>query len=181
HNLTVFVKNRKKRLNMTGGRRMLRRMKKRMVGRPVPSEQEQEKISINLEKTLDIFKKAYAYPENSDLIVRNLTIGGSNQKAALIFILTITKTDLINEFILSPLMQNTHKNKPMEELVNIQSLEEHQYVSDAMQAVNNGSAVLLVEGETKAYAFNVAQFEGRAVEKPDNESVVKGPNEAFSE
>lgn len=160
---------------------MLRRMKKRMAGRSVTSGQEQEKININLEKTLDVLKKAYAYPENSDLTIRHLTIGGSNQKAALIFILTITNTDLINEFILSPLMQNTHKNKPMEELVNIQSIEEHEYLHDAMLAINNGSAVLLVEGETRAYAFNVAQFEGRAVEQPDNESVVKGPNEAFSE
>ena len=50
-----------------------------------------------------------------------------------------------------------------------------------MTAINNGNVALLIDGESQAYVMNVSAFEGRGVEKPDNESVVKGPKEAFSE
>src|SRR5699024_8725785 len=135
---------------------MLRRIKKNATSQRAQGNRGEEKISGNLNETLEKFKKAYAYPENSDVTMRNFTISGTNQKACLIFIHTITKADIINEFILSPLVKNTEKNKSIEDLVSAQSVEEKENLEEAMRVINNGNAVLLIEGEAKAYAFKVA-------------------------
>lgn len=141
---------------------------------------QEEKITSDLSQTLVIFKQAYSYPENTDLTIRNLQMAG-NKKAAIIFISTITNTDLINEFIISPLLDLTDENKAVEDIVKVQSVETKQTVKDTIRDINNGSAVLLIDGENQAYVLNVADFQGRAVEQPDNESVVKGPKESFNE
>src|SRR5690625_2011339 len=52
-------------------------------------------IYKDLEKNLNIFKSFYNYPNNNDIVVRKLIIGGSNISASIFFIDSITDPRII--------------------------------------------------------------------------------------
>ncbi|MFS0672254.1 spore germination protein [Ornithinibacillus sp. 179-J 7C1 HS] len=138
-------------------------------------------INPNLTITVDAFKKVYSYPDNQDVILRDLLISGTDKKATILFINTITNTRVIDDYIITPLLQNNDPTKGINEIVTIQSIQENNNINDIVLKVNNGYAALFIEGESIAYLLDVAKFEGRSIERTENEKVVKGPNEAFTE
>lgn len=137
-------------------------------------------IYKDLEKNLNIFKSFYNYPNNNDIVVRKLIIGGSNISASIFFIDSITDPRIIDEQILSPLLLNTEPTKPIENIVSTQ-INTKRKIRDILDALNNGGLALFVDGDTKAYTMNVANFQSRDVEKSENEIVLKGSKEAFIE
>jgi spore germination protein len=52
---------------------------------------------------------------------------------------------------------------------------------DALRSILNRDVILLIEGDARTLAFSVATFEKRSVEEAPNESVIRGPREAFVE
>lgn len=130
---------------------------------------------------LAAFKEAYSYPKNADFVIREFHIETWHKKAVILYINSITKSEEINHFIVKPLLQNSKKNSSIEEIVTVSSMKKKKSFEETIKEINNGNAALLVEGEDQAYTFNVPNFKSRGIEKPDNESVVKGPKEAFSE
>ncbi|MUK90262.1 spore germination protein [Ornithinibacillus sp. L9] len=135
----------------------------------------------NLEQTLGFFKEIYSYPDNQDFVIRNIHINGMSKKAALIYIWTITDVTLIDQHILTPLIRNNSTSSKIEDIVSIQSVDTKNVIKDILPEINKGSAALIIEGDPQAYLFSVTNFEGRGVEKSENETVVKGPKEAFTE
>ncbi|SET28099.1 spore germination protein KA [Oceanobacillus limi] len=154
----------------------------------VPEKSSKEDIKLkdsnignNLEQTLDIFKKIYTYPHNQDFKVRNLHIGGSNKKAAILFINTVTDTKIIEENVIKPLLSNNDSDKKIDDIVSVLSISTECKIKNVLTNLNKGSAILLVDDDSKAYILSAANFEGRNIEKSENETVVKGPKEAFNE
>ncbi|RKQ37990.1 spore germination protein [Oceanobacillus halophilus] len=138
-------------------------------------------VNPNLQKNLDTLKVVYSYPDNTDFLIRELFISGLNKKAAILFISTITDFKLIDEHIIAPLLNNKDENIPIHNIITIQSIENKHTIQDTMKDINSGNAALFIEGEKQAYSVNVANFEGRGIENPENETVVKGPKESFNE
>ncbi|WP_068677620.1 spore germination protein [Oceanobacillus sp. Castelsardo] len=159
-------------------KRLFMKSKKKQIS---PKTDHEQGVDPDFDVTLEQFKKAYFYPVNTDFTVRNLHIGGINKRAAIVFINTITDIQVINEFAIDPLIKNQEQNILIEDIITIQSMETKNTINDATLDINNGNAALIIEGESKVYILNASNFEGRSVEKPDNESVVKGPKEAFNE
>lgn len=139
------------------------------------------KVDPKLKLTLETIKTIYTYPDNQDVVLRDLYISGLNKDATILFISTITNTRVIDEYIITPLLLNSNPNKQITDIVTIQSVQRKNLINDIVLQVNNGYAALFIEGEGQAYLLDVANFEGRSIEKPENEKVVKGPNEAFTE
>ncbi|MFD2043912.1 spore germination protein [Ornithinibacillus salinisoli] len=147
-----------------------------------PEDIKRKEIHLDgdLEQTLKTFKQIYSYPDNHDFIIRNIHISGMNKKASLLYIRTITDSSLIDQHILRPLLINNSSDK-IEDIVSIQSVDTKKIIKDILPEINKGSAALIIEDESQAYLFGVTKFEGRSVEKSENETTVKGPKEAFTE
>ncbi|CAM5200260.1 Spore germination protein KA OS=Ureibacillus acetophenoni OX=614649 GN=SAMN05877842_12711 PE=3 SV=1 [Ureibacillus acetophenoni] len=139
-----------------------------------------QQIDSSLAKTLDIFKKLYYVPHNSDVNIRNIEIGGIKKKAAIFTIRSISDTQLIEEFIIRPLLINEDETKPIELILSPQ-VRTANVIDEILNEINNGNTALFVEGVSHAYIISTGKFEGRSVEKAENEVVVKGPKEAFNE
>ena len=50
-----------------------------------------------------------------------------------------------------------------------------------MSGINSGSAALFVEGDTQCYVFETTEIKSRGIESSQNEVIVKGAKEAFTE
>ncbi|MCC3356637.1 spore germination protein [Bacillus sp. REN16] len=140
-----------------------------------------QEINLDLQINISTLQKVYKLPENSDVKIHNFTINGINKTAALLFISTITDVDMINEHILEPLLKNEDPGKTVQNIIQIQSFTPVQLINDIVNGANQGNTILLIDGEQQAYMIGTANFQGRSVEKAENEVVLKGPKEAFNE
>jgi spore germination protein KA len=138
-------------------------------------------IQTNLENNVESFKSIYSYPDNQDVIFRTIHISALNKKAVIIFINTISESMAIEDFVINPLINNIDSTKKVEEIITIQSIQVFTKISDIATQINKGNAALFIEDENQAYILGASKFESRAVEKAQNENVVKGPKEGFNE
>ncbi|MBT2679112.1 spore germination protein [Bacillus sp. ISL-35] len=140
-----------------------------------------QKFSADLENNLSVIRKLYSIPDNKDVKLREMYLEGFRKNAALIFISTISDVKSIEENILKPLAENTSANKQVKDVVSIQMVHEIDVFKDAVKDVNKGNALLLLDGEARGYVLDCPDFQGRAIEKPDSEILIKGPKESFNE
>lgn len=140
-----------------------------------------EQITSSLSVNVSRFKKIFSFPDNSDVTIREIMIGGSNKKAALLYINTITNIDEINERIISPLLTNTDPLKQVQQIIATQQISTETVIKKIADAVNKGSCVLFINELKHALIIDTPKFESRSVEKTENENLVKGPKEAFTE
>lgn len=138
-------------------------------------------FSRSLQENLRILKELYMVPENRDVKIRELFIEGLNVQAAIIFISTISDIKSVEENIIKPLTENTSSDKEVQDIVAIQMLSELTTVKDAVRSINKGNAILLLDGRAKGYSMDCPNFQGRGIEKPETEILIKGPKEAFNE
>jgi spore germination protein KA len=141
----------------------------------------EKEFSRHLQENLSILKELYSVPDNKDIKLRELYLEGFNKQAALLFISTITDVKSVEENILKPLTENTSSTKHVRDVVSVQMVDEVSFFKDAVKDINKGNALLILEGEAWAYVLDCPDFQSRAIEKPDNEILIKGPKEAFNE
>nr|WP_232337024.1 spore germination protein [Lysinibacillus timonensis] len=140
-----------------------------------------KQIDTDLENTLDIFKDIYFVPTNSDVNIRNIEIGGLNIKAATLSISSISDTKIIEEMIIRPLIVNKDDTKTIEMILSSTQMKTAQVIEDVLKEVNNGNTALFIDGQSDVLILSTGKFQGRSVEKAENEVVVKGPKESFNE
>ncbi|MFS0600423.1 spore germination protein [Peribacillus frigoritolerans] len=143
--------------------------------------QKKKNIEPSLEKTVETFKAIYSIPDNKDVKIRNFHIGGLNRKASILYINTITDTKIIEQHVLKPLLLNNDSSKEIEDIVSAQSVTNVSIIKDVLTDINKGNAALFVDGDNKAYIISASNFQGRGIDKSENEVVLKGPKEAFNE
>lgn len=141
----------------------------------------ESKISPCLEKSLEIFRSIYSIPINQDVKIRNIRISGLLRQAAILYIDTITDPKAIEDNIITPLLTNKDTTKEINEIITAQSITTKEVINEVLIEINKGNVALFVEGENQVYLLGATQFDGRSVEKTENENVVKGPKEAFNE
>lgn len=169
-----------------------------------------KKISNNLEENKNYINFKYNTLINSDIVIRNfkLVAGGKLYSAFIIYIDGMADSKLINDFILEPLMlrnsANMHKSHCLktknqgkkvlveknsnnlaseieQSLLPQNSLVKETDFSKVFNAVNMGNCVLFVDTLEVAFNLDVKGFKQRSVSSPNNEIVIKGPQEAFVE
>ncbi|ASN07400.1 spore germination protein [Virgibacillus necropolis] len=138
-------------------------------------------ITSNLDHTTSTFKSIYSYPNNSDVKFRDIQIGGINKKAVLVFINTISDTDMIEKQILNPLLLNEEPSRKIDDLISAQSVSTAKKIRDILKEINKGNVALFIQGEKQAFIINAANFQGRGIEKAENEVSLIGSKEAFNE
>lgn len=140
-------------------------------------------LVLELQQNVELLRSIYA--NCADMTFRSFSIGGA-QSACLLYIDGLSNLRLIDDFILSPLMQGQ-----ADELRDLQHLIQHKLPVSSLQVIKTskecveylsmGFSVLLCEGEEQALALGVSEWEKRAIEEPSAEVGIRGPREGFTE
>lgn len=179
----------------------------------VPDNKETKTIFSSLSSNLEYMKTRYNMLINSDIMVREFIVSTRHKQynAFLLFIDGMVDSNLINNFVLKPLMlkdinkafEYQQNNRTSEEMTNTVTIKkgEHfditQYISGCLlpqnniseesefdkivSGINSGNCALFVDTLNFAFNIEVKGFKQRSVDSPNNEIIIKGPQEAFVE
>lgn len=165
-----------------------------------------KEISSNLSENIDYLKVKYNALINSDIVFRefNLTLQNKTYKALLFFIDGMVDSDLVNNFLLRPLM-NTSSSPQKTTTMNLNgitvkkskkfNLEDYVFnnlipqnsitkvtdFDEIIAKVNIGNCALFVDTISTVFAIDVKGYKAREISTPNNEIVVRGSQEAFVE
>ena len=175
------------------------------------SEDDVKNIFPSIDVNIEYIKVKYNLLINSDVLLREFTLNARNKqyRAFLLFIDGMVNMDLVNNYVLKPLMlRNTANsyegNQVISEAVTnnitvrkVKKFDIKDYIlnsllpqnnvktrtefKDIFSSVNSGACVLFVDTLDVAYDIDVKGFQARTVSKPENEIVLRGPQEAFVE
>lgn len=150
-------------------------------------------ISSNIERNLKYMKKKYSIPVNSDIVLREFDINfeGTLVNAFILFFDGMVDRDIINNYILKPLMvaasfEIKENAKNLEDFIARQLLPHCQVkivqaYSKVTDEINFGGCGIFADGVAAAFSADVKGWEHRGIDKPNNEIVIRGPQEAFNE
>ncbi len=156
---------------------------------PEPEDIIDSDVRINLKN----MKEVYSIPLNSDIVLRefDITYGCKPVKAFIIFFDGMTDREVINNYILKPLMVNSvmplkDTSEKLEDYI-VRQLMPHCQVrveksyERVISEINFGGLALFADGLSVCFSADVKGWDHRGIEKPNNEIVIRGPQEAFNE
>ena len=161
-------------------------------------------IVTSLDENLTHLKVKYNALINSDIILREFTlnINGTSYKSLIVCIDGMIDSDLVNNFLLRPLMESSNsstktisrngikikKSKKIDlatyisnSLVPQNDINKVNNLDDLIDSVNSGDCALLVDTLDVAFIVDVKGYKAREISAPTNEIVVRGSQEAFVE
>lgn len=170
-------------------------------------------IFTDISANLDFVKSKYNSMINSDIILREFVINVRNMqyKAFLLFVDGLVDSDLINNYILKPLMLKNKANSftdskdiLSESITNnnikikkVKKIDVADYISNSLlpqnsvskeqsfenlfSGVNSGNCALFIDTLNFAFDIEVKGFKQRSIGSPNTEIIIKGPQEAFVE
>ena len=175
---------------------------------------EPKNIEKNIDLNLNYVQSVYNTLINSDIVIRNFLLKCENEeyRAFIVYIDGMVNNDLINRFILEPLMLRNNNNifsqildeetnssdskskiiikkvKPAniedyiyKTLIPQNSLKKYQDFNQIFDGINSGNCALFVDTVPVGFDIDVKGLQQRNVDKPANENIIKGPQEAFVE
>lgn len=174
---------------------------------------ENQTIYESLDVNLEYITTAYNILINSDIKTRKFVLNarGKQYKAFLLYIDGMIDSNILNDFILKPLMLRNKnnlyegdQNRIISEAVtnNItirkvkkfnldeyienclipqNDIQKRKTFKDIITSINSGNCALFVDTLPICFDIEVKGFKQRSIEKPQNEIVIKGSHEAFVE
>lgn len=105
------------------------------------------------------------------------------KKFALIYADGIVDKNMMGELIVKPLraVKESDGAEEIKLLLASPELKEEEKDTQAIKAISDGNAALLVDGESKIFIIGVKSPPGRAVAEPPTQITIKGPREGFTE
>lgn len=138
-----------------------------------------EELNKSLKRNIDKVHQLFSKDINSDFISRTLVNKNSGLKLQLFFYQSITDVKRLEKDVIKPLLEN--QMEKIESNLYIDSLKKIYDFNELVDSVNSGKVILLMEGKEYGYELDLTKYEHRAIEKSENENLVKGPKEAFTE
>lgn len=149
-------------------------------------------IRPDIEENRNILQEIFG--ESTDIILRSFTFGrGIRKQALLLFVDGLADSEVVNREIVEPLMYGDRIGNRFtrEDMTDIQGVLETMVVvgeaekagtfRKAVEGCLMGDSVLFVDGFAEALILGSKGYEKRSVEQTDNEVVVRGPKESFTE
>ncbi len=172
--------------------------RKTIEERQSPKPNSEDRVSIPLSKSLgENLKKLKAFLEEStDAVFREFKLGGLGISCALVYIDGLIDKTVVHEAILKPLMYEASElNKERtievdqdkvfdfvkEHAVTVADIKEAESLDKAILFIMSGEAALLIEGYDKILVISARGWPARGVSNADDEEVIRGPKEGFTE
>ena len=149
-------------------------------------------LDKDLNKNLEVMKVIYNTKINSDIVLRpfSFKINSKSFSAFIVYIDGLSDSDLINNFLLKPLMIDKHYVNAISDditdyvynfLLPQNSVKLVNNFNKIASSINSGNCVLFINTINQAFDIDVKNFKQRSVDTPSNETVIMGPQEAFVE
>ena len=144
---------------------------------------ENKALTGGFEEKRGLFRAAMRIPRCEDAIERAFTLMGAS--AALYYLDGMCSDVKIQEYILEPCLRAEGDGPTAEHLLcrvlPIGGASPTMHLAAALERVYGGDAALIAEGVEGALILDVKGFVQRGVQPPVTETVVMGPQEAFTE
>ncbi|MHA7964305.1 spore germination protein [Paenibacillus sp. CAU 1782] len=124
--------------------------------------------------TIDVTALRAIFADSTDIIFHDFQTS-SRISAICIFCVGLCDAERIERQVLQP-MADTSENAPA-----VSSSQSVQTIQDAVQAILDGFALLLLEGEPQGTIYPLSKNQSRATEEPAAESTVRGARDGFTE
>lgn len=160
-------------------------------------EEKTTNIFTNIKENLEFIKSKYNALINKDVIIREFSMSAYNKNYScfIIYIDGLSDSISINDFILEPLMfekkrhnKNANENSSQNlsdyvsnSLLPQNSVKRVEKFEDALSGINMGDCLLFIDTLNIAFDIDVKSYNQRSIDTPNNEAVIKGPQEAFIE
>lgn len=160
---------------------------------PPSSNEPKPSIFTNVGENLDFLKSKYNTLISPDIKIRefNMFALNKNYKCFIIYIDGLVDSISINNFVLEPLMSEKHRYSKtfggtLSDYVDLcllpqNSVKKVQEFKDVFSGINMGDCLLFIDTLDIAFGIDVKKFQQRSISVPENESVIKGPQEGFVE
>ncbi len=150
------------------------------------------KVNSDIEKTLRYVKEITHSEKNGDIKIREFICHASNEqrKGFLLWVDGLTDAQLLDNFILRPLMSTDSKKVCpkecdisffVENFIHEGAVSYNTNLNELVCEINTGNAVLFLDNCFEGVSFDIKTWEHRNVDTPLNEAVVEGPHEGFNE
>lgn len=150
-------------------------------------------LSSNLEQCILFIKESLG--KSTDLIVREIWIGTQfKKKAAILYIDGLVDTTMIQDFIIRPLTTEHFKNGQQdvvaeedvlttikEHVISIANINEVTTYQDIILSLLNGYTLILLENCNRGLKADTVGWESRSVQPPEDQAIVRGPRDSFTE
>lgn len=163
------------------------------IDNPSAPNEKEPNVFTNIDENLEFLKSKYNTLLNIDVKIREFNLLALNQKykCFIIYIDGLVDSISINNFILEPLMSEKHRHSKtfggtLTEYVDScllpqNSVKKIQEFKDVLSGINMGDCLLFIDTLDVAFGIDVKKFQQRSISVPENESVIKGPQEGYVE
>lgn len=177
------------------------------------SSKKSQNIFSSVQVNTEYIKSKYNTMINSDIITREFVLNsrGKQYNALILYIDGMIDSNLLNDFVLKPLMMRNgnnlfdgNQNRVISEAVTnnitvrkVKKFDLSNYIESCLipqnsikkvktfdeifDGVNSGDCGLFIDTLEIAFDIDVKGFKQRGIEKPQNEIVIKGSHESFTE
>lgn len=140
-------------------------------------------LSYNLEENISGLEARFS--EFADVVKRKLQLAGGTQ-AYISYMDNLSSRDEIELHLVRPLKMSQHQAwsnayEGITQTLTTIDFSESTELEDCMNAVLSGDTILLIDGYSKALIVSTKGWPGRGVQSAENEVVVQGSKEAFTE
>lgn len=156
------------------------------VASPVPHNKAPENFSRSLQENIGTLKKLFG--NDDTLIVREFsTPSPFSLKCAVFFIESMTNELAVSEFLIKGIMalKIPPSIDPIEDIYKKRMLGSDVIIEDdpskIIFALLSGSSVFFADGSYKAILADTKGYDSRTVTEPQNEKLLRGPREGFTE
>ncbi|MBP2031821.1 spore germination protein KA [Clostridium algifaecis] len=149
------------------------------------------KLYNSLDKNITLFKKIFG--DNSDLVIRNFSLGRSDIISAAIFYFdNLTSADHIDSNILQPLLNDSYaaglhtgyevvKAIRLGNIITRAQIKLSQNVKELIDGLVSGGVLLFIDGLNEIYIITTKVSNYRPLSEAEVENVVRGPRDSFNE
>lgn len=118
------------------------------------------------------------FEDSPDLIIRTLTIGKTDCKAALIYLSSLVQKKDLQEHVIKPLLDERAETP---EAITLGGIAKANRWTEVEAFIFHGKSVLLVDGMDSCYILDTEGWPERALEDPQIEPSLKGSHQGFLE
>lgn len=165
-------------------KKLFKKKKNKQQAGAVQSSRQQDPLKKDMNQNVETLRAIYN--NCSDVVFHEFHIFGQIA-AMLIYIEGLSNTELLDQHVLRPLLQQEGIERKEHVLIKIKShvsvsnIKNINLISDCIESLSTGNPVLLIEGESQALSLGLTKFETRSIEEPQAEKVIRGPREGFIE
>lgn len=163
---------------------------KKKSGAHLPSTTSENTIDSRLQENVDHIRNIMN--DSADLVTRTFTVHDTEHACAVVYIEGISDKRLINNHIIKNIqlkMDQTDRSPTLKTLlqtlyqgtISVGDVEQTESLDEVGLAILSGNTVLFLDGIDKALVIGSKGWQGRGVQEPDTEALVRGPRDGFSE